>query len=78
MVPVDRVKKTNADYRIAFLHFAAVKKPQQNHTLAQSGHRCASQGDREITCLNCGGPLHGAAAGLRLEQFRRLSHSWGN
>ena len=36
--------KTNADAKAApadhaFPHFAAVKKPQQNHTLAQSGQR---------------------------------------
>jgi hypothetical protein len=44
MVPVGVVEKQTlmlkpppADY--AFPHFAAVKKPQQNHTLAQSGQR---------------------------------------
>ena len=44
MVPVDGVEKQTLmlepPCRIVFLHFAAVKKPQQNHTLAQSGHGC--------------------------------------
>src|SRR5438270_5884594 len=44
MVPVECGGKTNADAiaapaDYAFPHFAAVKKPQQNHTLAQSGQR---------------------------------------
>ena len=48
MFPVDRVKKTNADYRIAFLHFAAVKKPQQNHTLAHSGSHRRSDSPKRV------------------------------
>jgi len=42
MVPVDGVEKQlSRPAEFVFLRFAAVKKPQQNHTLAQSRHGCS-------------------------------------